>query len=198
MPLVMRNKMRLILKTFPLVAILFCWTPNVLPQTAGIPSSQNQDAKDPCGDPAVESMLWTAVKGIVAKVVDGDTVIMSLSNRKRVRVHLVGIEAPSLNQPFGPDAQIFLERLVKGETVEVWVNPTHWDFKRRKPKDITGVLNKPRGDDLEDINLSLIEAGMARHKPSEPYQMSVYTECQYTNAEEKAHAAKRGLWQCAA
>ena len=47
--------------------------------------------------------------------------------------------------------------------------------------------------DEQDVNLSLIPTGMARHEKSPPYSMSGYTECRYEKAEEEARTAKRGL-----
>jgi endonuclease YncB( thermonuclease family) len=184
--------MSLIIKTFSLIAILFCCGWNALPQSIEI--LQNQYANDPCGDPRVESSAWTGVAGEIVKVIDGNTIIMSLSKKKRLLVHLVGIDAPALNQPFGNDAQQFLERIVSGKKVEVWVNPSNWIFKRPRPKEITGIVYL-RSADMQDVNLSLVRAGMVRHKESQPYTMSNYTECRYEKAEEEARAAKRGLWQ---
>jgi endonuclease YncB( thermonuclease family) len=48
------------------------------------------------------------------------------------------------------------------------------------------------------VNLLMIQAGLARHKKSEPYSMSNYTECHYVKAEEEARNARRGLWRGAA
>ncbi len=187
--------MNLIIRTLTLLAILLCCGVVALPQSIGI--SQSKYANDPCGDPRVESMSWTPVTGKVVKVIDGDTIIMSLNNKKRLLVHLVGIDAPSLNQPFGRDAQQFLKRIVGSKKVEVWVNSSNWIFKRPRPGELTGVVYL-RGADMKDVNLSLVRAGMVRHKQSQPYTMSNYTECQYEKAEEEARAAKRGLWQGAA
>jgi endonuclease YncB( thermonuclease family) len=184
--------MHLISKLFVLVIIISCCTANGVRSVGS--SSQSQYENDPCGDPRKESMSWSPVKGVVTKVIDGDTVIMSLTNKKRLQVHLVGIDAPPLDEAFGSDAQKFLEHVVNGETVEVWVNPSNWHRKPRQPREITGVMYL-RSADMKDINLSLLEAGLARHKSSEPYSISNYTDCRYVRAEEKARATKRGLWQ---
>jgi micrococcal nuclease len=177
------------------VTIFFCYGIVALAQGYEVP--QDQFANDPCGNPAFESMAWTSVEGKVIKVIDGDTIILSLDNKKRLLVHLLGIEAPTLNQPFGREAQRFLERIIGSKKVEVWVNPSNWIFKRPRPRAITGVVYL-READMQDANLSLIRAGMARHKQSQSYTMSNYTECRYEKAEEEAHSAKRGLWQRAA
>ncbi len=102
--------MHLIIKTFSVIAIFCCCSICAVAQGFEVP--QNQYANDPCGNPAVESMAWTSVEGKVVKVIDGDTIIISLDSKKRLLVHLVGIDAPALNQPFGREAQQFLERSV--------------------------------------------------------------------------------------
>ena len=188
--------MHLIIETFLLKAILLYCGLNSLPQSVEIPQPQNQYANDPCGDPTVESMAWEVVEGKVVEVIDGDTIVMSLDSKERLLVHLVGIDAPSLNQPFGRDAQRFLESMVRGKKIAAYVNPSNWGFTRPRPKEITGVIYL-RGADEPDANLSLVRAGLARHKKSQPYTIARYTECQYERAEEQARAAKRGLWRVA-
>jgi endonuclease YncB( thermonuclease family) len=185
-----------IIKTLFLLAILFCCSLTALPKSIEVSTQQTQAANGPCGDPSRESDLWTPVAGKVQEAIDGNTLIMSIKDKKRLLVHLVGIESSPLGQPFGIDAQRFLERLTKGKKIEVWVNPNHWIMKGPRPEEITGVVYL-RNADRQDVNLSLVRAGMARHKPSKPYTMSRHTECQYTIAEEEARTAKRGLWQSA-
>src|SRR5262249_1411552 len=46
----------------------------------------------------------------------------------------------------------------------------------------------------KDVNLSMIESGMARYKDPEAYTMSRYTACLYRIAEGEARQAKRGIW----
>jgi endonuclease YncB( thermonuclease family) len=87
--------------------------------------------------------------------------------------------------------------MVLGKKVNASVNPSNWSFRTPRPKEVTGVVEL-QGSDAKDVNLFLVRAGLARHKNSEPYTMSGYTECQYEKAEEDARAAKRGLWRRAA
>jgi len=176
--------------TFSLLAIVFCCGLTALSQSE-IP--QDKYANDPCGDPRAESSAWIPVKGKVVQVINGDTIIMSSADRKRLLVHLVGIKAPSLKQRFGRDAQQLLESIVGGKKVEVWVPPDSI-LKHRRAKKITGVVYLP-GANMQDASLSLIRAGMVRHKESQPYSMSNYTECLYEKAEAEARADRRGLWQ---
>lgn len=155
-------------------------------------SSQPQQSVDPCGDPTVESMVWQSVEGTVIDVLDGDTVVMK-SKGDRLLVELVGIESPALNKPFGMGAQLLLERLVKDKKIWVLINLSDGGWGRPAPEKILGIVHV-REQNILDVNLELIRAGLARHKKAPAYKMSSYTECQYIKAEEKAREAKRGLW----
>lgn len=186
--------MRLIIRiSFLLSAFLCCGLVGFAQSVELTPPQIN----DPCGDPSRESMLWEEVAGKVVQVIDGDTIVISREKKKRVLVHLVGIDAPAINQAFGREAQQFLENAVLGKVVSVLVNPSNWIYKKPRPKEISGVVHLPSGE-IQDVNLALIQAGMARHKNSESYTMSNYTECQYKNVEAEARTSKRGLWQSAA
>jgi endonuclease YncB( thermonuclease family) len=179
--------------SFLLSALLGCSLLCLAQRVEASPPQINQ----PCGDPSRESMFWVDAAGKVVQVIDGDTVIVLTGKKNRVRVHLAGIAAPPMNQRFGHEAQQFLEITVLGKAVTVLVNPGAWLNKHPQPKEIIGVINLQDGD-RRDVNLALIKAGLARHKNSEPYTMSNYTECQYKIAEAEARAAKLGLWQGAA
>lgn len=151
-----------------------------------------QVANGPCGDPTMESSMWAPVKGKVIKVIEGNALIM-LHEGKEIMVYLVAVDTPPIYRPFGVEARKFLERLVWGEEVEVWVSTSAW-WTKPQPKRITGVVYRlnPKRD---DVNQALIYSGMARHKDSEPYTMSNYTECLYRLTQDEARAARRGLWQ---
>ena len=59
-----------------------------------------------------------AFKAMVIDVLDGDTIIV-LRNKTRLTVKLPGIDAPELDQPFGPEAKRFAAKLVKGRVVTI-------------------------------------------------------------------------------
>lgn len=149
---------------------------------------------DPCGDARVESFSCPLLRGKVVKVLDGDTLLLEQSNRRRLRVHLVGIAAPGPHQEFGRAARLLLGSLVSGRVVEVCVNTSQYlALRRSKVKEATGVVHV-RGMDTLDVNLLMIQAGLARHAKAHPYSMSNHAECHYVRAEGEARAAGRGLW----
>jgi endonuclease YncB( thermonuclease family) len=135
------------------------------------------------------------VRGKVVKVEDGATVILSLKGRKTTRVNLNGIDVPARGEAFSEPSRLLLENLLKGKVVDVWVNDHKWG--RQIPAEMAGVVHL-RNIEMLDVNLLMIQSGMARHKEAEPYSMSNYTECHYIKAEEEARAARRGLWRGAA
>lgn len=159
--------------------------------------AQSPGLVDPCGDPAIESQSWGVVTAKVIKVEDGDTVLISLrdkylKDKNLKRVHLIGLDAPERGDSFGEAARRLLESLVHNKIIEVWVN-TNKVFRVRLPAEIAGVV-RLRSIKMLDVNLVMIQSGMARHKKAESYSMSNYTECHYVRAEEDARVARRGVW----
>ena len=137
-------------------------------------------------------MVWAVVTGKVLRVVSGDKIIVSVEKR-RLLIHLVGIETPAPGQLFGLDAQQHLERLVGNEEIQIGIRPNDWIPKHPRPKEITGVVWRHLTDN-EEVNLSLLRAGLAGYRRPAPYAMSGYGQCRYQKAEEEARTAKRGLW----
>jgi endonuclease YncB( thermonuclease family) len=177
-----------ILLTLPLCCLLaLVCAPPVMAQSA-------EPVVDPCGDPRVESFSCPHLRGKVVEVVDGDTIVLALADRRRVRVELVGISAPERRQAFGRAARLLLQSLVAGRVVEVCASTSQYLLLRRsKIREMAGVVQL-REMGMLDVNLSMIQAGLARHAKARPYYMSNHDECHYGRAEKEARAAGRGLW----
>jgi len=58
------------------------------------------------------------LSGTVSKVVDGDTIEVQLG-RRHVRVHLNGVDAPEIGQPWGKEASAALAQLVLNQHVDL-------------------------------------------------------------------------------
>ncbi len=121
----------------------------------------------------------------VARVVDGDTLV--LDNGDRVR--LKGASAPEHNEPWGSEATARLRQLVAGETVEV-VRDSH--DRGQNYRDHHGRLLAyiTRRHDHLDVNAVLIKEGLARATPHYPGERRE----EYERYEKEARRAHLGLW----
>jgi micrococcal nuclease len=127
-------------------------------------------------------------EGIVERVADGDTLTVITPNQTKLRIRMFGIGAPETpkgtkfpGQPYGPEAEAYLKRLVEGKRVRVEV----YGVDRYKRLLSTMFI------DGKDINLAMIEAGLAEvyggPESGNPYKP------QYQTAEETARSAKKGM-----
>jgi endonuclease YncB( thermonuclease family) len=128
-------------------------------------------------------------EGPVTRVADGDTFTVITSNQTKLRIRMFGIDAPETpkgskfpGQPYGKEAEAYLKQLVEGKRVKVEI----YQVDRYKRLLSTVFL------DGKDINLAMIEAGLAEvYRGPEfgnPYKQ------QYQAAEAAANAAKKGMW----
>lgn len=138
--------------------------------------------------------LIRSVEGTVIKVSDGDTVQVVTHEGTKLKVRLAGVdcpETPKINhktgkvnkpgQPYGEEAQAFVERMVSGKTVKV---------------DIYGIDQYQRVlayvfSDGRNMNLELVRAGLA-----EVYKGGEYGpfKRELIEAEREARGARRGMW----
>lgn len=122
------------------------------------------------------------LSGTVARVVDGDTVVVRV-NGQQTRVRLSGIDAPESNQPHGRAASLALERKVAGKEVQVLVSRI--DRHGRT----VGILML----DGRDINLAMVQNGHAWHFESRRAH-AVGANEGYAAAQRSARLARKGLW----
>jgi micrococcal nuclease len=117
--------------------------------------------------------------GTVARVVDGDTLVVQLSSGP-IRVRLYGIDAPEHNQPGGREATAALTSLVSGERVEL--EPINQDrYSRMVARVLRGQL---------DVNAEMIRLGDAW-----VYRHYLRREDRaWCSLESEARKAHRGLW----
>lgn len=121
--------------------------------------------------------------GRVVRVVDGDTIVLE-AGTERHRVRLAGIDAPEKNQPWGEASTRELRRQVAGRDVIVdWAKKDRWNR-------LIGVIRL----DGEDINLHMVDRGMAWHYKRYQAEQTPEDRKLYTAAEIAAQGARRGLW----
>jgi endonuclease YncB( thermonuclease family) len=65
-------------------------------------------------------------EGTVTRVADGDTITVITANQTKLRIRMLGIDAPETpkgtkfpGQPYGPEADAYLKQLVDGKRVRV-------------------------------------------------------------------------------
>ena len=115
----------------------------------------------------------------VVGVHDGDTLPGLNDQKEQVKVRLDTIAAPELGQPFGRASKKALSDKVFGKDVVVTV----------KTKDKYGRTVGHVLIDKRDINLEMLEGGMAWHYKKYDHNKRL------AEVEESARAAKKGLWQ---
>lgn len=131
------------------------------------------------------SVLWgvplllagEAFQGQCVRVIGGDTVVV-MKGVEEVEVRLEGIEAPELEQDFGPEAKQGAEALMLSKPLIVEVHGTD-----RLGRTIGTVRVGPL-----DASLEMLKAGLAWYSPELPGGDALAA------AEVQAHTSSRGLW----
>ena len=127
------------------------------------------------------------LQATVERVADGDTLIATSENGTRLRIRLLGIDAPevphgrTLGQPYGLEARHYLARLVVSRSVRVEL------FGPDVYKRTLAVL----WVEGTNVNVAMVRAGLA-----EVYQgvrCAVYCR-ELTEAEDEAQRERVGMW----
>jgi endonuclease YncB( thermonuclease family) len=127
----------------------------------------------------------------VVRIVDGDTIQVIDSNGIKFKIRLLGIDTPEPKQRFGYESSLSLKKIIDGKSVII-ISKT----EKNKPytlgryKRIIGkiILNG------KDINLEMVQKGMAWHYKKYIKSQNVEDRQSYNNAEQDARLNKIGLW----
>ncbi len=123
----------------------------------------------------------------VERVSDGDSVTATTSEGTKLRIRLLGIDAPEIahgkmpGQPYGEEALDYLDHLIGGKTVHVDA------FGRDQFKRILAVL----WDDQINVNLLMVAMGYAEVYRGAACQ--IYCR-ELEQAETKARQDHVGMW----
>lgn len=149
--------------------------------------------QDKVAQPSPTSNQVSAVKeqAEVLRVIDGDTIEVSLNNKKET-VRLIGIDAPEIVDPreavecFGKEALDKAREILDGKTVSLESDPTQGE------RDKYGrVLRYVFVDDL-NFNKLMISEGFAHEYT---YQSNPYKyQLEFKSAQKQARESKVGLW----
>jgi len=118
--------------------------------------------------------------GMVTSVHDGDTVTVGGES-----VRLASIDAPELDQAYGPSSRGNLSAMVLGQTVTVtYAEKDRFDR-------VVGTVFKT---DCTHVNLNMVLVGAAWYYEAFQCEIDLRQRQVYAAAQAQAQAARRGLW----
>jgi micrococcal nuclease len=133
---------------------------------------------------AVADVDAASLFGKVIEVNSGDVITVFNLNRP-VRVRLLGVDAPELDQTFGDVAKKHLADLIYDKSVTVEYSGIDGDHSVNGQVSLEGV----------DIGAQMIRDGVAWLDPSNQYRLNATDRAVYQESEAAARSERRGLWQ---
>ena len=136
------------------------------------------------------ALLWAnsgvaaTLEGIVVGITDGDTITVLDNTRKQHKVRLAGIDAPEAHQDFGQRSRQYLASLVFQQKVAV-----EWSKHDRYGRIVGKVMLEGN-----DVNLKLVEAGLAWFYRQYAHEQSPSDAMRYADAENEAKEKHIGVW----
>ena len=124
------------------------------------------------------------ISGVVTSVHDGDTI-----NVDGESVRLASIDAPELDQAYGPSSRAHLVAMVLGQVVTVTY--AQKDLYDR----VVGTVFKP---DCSQVNLNQVTSGAAWYYEAYQCEIDIRQRQAYAASQVAARTAKMGLWVNAA
>jgi endonuclease YncB( thermonuclease family) len=122
--------------------------------------------------------------GKIVGISDGDTVTLLDVNKRQYKIRLTGIDAPEKKMPFGQRSKEHLSDLIFNMDVQVETEKLD-----RYGRTLGKILF-----DRKDINLAMINAGLAWHYKKYQHEQSASDRLLYSYAEEQARLRHIGLW----
>ena len=123
----------------------------------------------------------------IRHVSDGDSITALSDNDTKLRIRLLGIDAPEVahdkkpGQPYGEDARVYLDHLIGAKTVRVDA------YGPDQYKRLLGVI----WDDQVNVNLLMVAMGYAEVYRGAPRQVACR---ELERAEAKARQDRVGMW----
>lgn len=125
------------------------------------------------------------LQGRIVRVMDGDTVTLLDERQTLHKIRLAGIDAPESAMPYGQKATLYLMSLVFGKDVEA-VTYKQDRYGRTVATLMLGA---------QDINLAMVQAGLAWHYKRYAKEQPAAQARAYAQAEELARKQNLALWQ---
>ena len=127
-----------------------------------------------------QALAGDAFYGSVAKVIDGDSLVI-VSGNKKIEVRLYGVDAPEWDQPFSPEAKALVRQCVYGR--KVLVQPEYFDSYKR----LVAIVQY----DDQILNGELVQAGLAWVYPHYCHKNICNS---WKGMEKSAQKQKIGMW----
>lgn len=137
-----------------------------------------------CEPLAVKEQLRD-LRGRIVRVTDGDTVSLLDASNIQIKIRLAGIDAPESQMPYGSAARAHLVGLVLDKHVVAVTQK-----KDRYGRTVATLLHG-----TQDINLTMVQAGMAWHYKRYAHDQTQNQAANYAQSEQVARTEGRGLWQ---
>jgi endonuclease YncB( thermonuclease family) len=130
------------------------------------------------------SLAAPIVLGKVVGVVDGDTLTLLDEADRQRRIRLAGIDAPERGQAFGQASKRHLSHLAFGRIAAAECHKLDRYGRFVCVVRVDGV----------DVSLAQVKAGLAWHYKKYAHEQTEVERETYSEAEEQAREARRGLW----
>jgi endonuclease YncB( thermonuclease family) len=128
--------------------------------------------------------IAATLEGIVVGVTDGDTITVLDGSKTQFKVRLAGIDAPESKQAFGQRSRQYLASIAFQKHVTC-----EWTKRDRYGRIVGKIVV-----DGQDINVRLVQAGLAWHYKAYAKEQSRSDTELYANAEIEAREKRVGLW----
>ena len=125
------------------------------------------------------------LSGAVQRVIDGDTLVLLDATQTRRTLRLAGIDAPESRMRYGQQATAYLAALAMGHEV---VATTY--MQDRYGRSIATLKV-----DGKDVNLAMIQTGLAWHYTKYAKEQPIGEAALYAAAQQLARAHGLGLWR---
>ena len=124
------------------------------------------------------------IEGLVVSVADGDTITILDDTNTQHKIRLAGIDAPEKKQAFGNVSKKELSDLVYKKQVTVEF------YKKDRYQRLVGkvLIND------QDVNLEMVNIGLAWHYAKYQNEQSFEDRIEYAQAEADSRLLRRGLW----
>jgi len=127
------------------------------------------------------AVVAETISGRPSRIITGDKLVLTTGDNQHIDIQLLGIKAPPLKSRWGRAARKQLSSLIAGRPVSV-----EYHIRNRWGQPLGKVLLAD-----SDINLRLLEAGLAIHKPD--FQTLIDNNL-YSQTMRKAKSLRLGIW----